>query len=426
MDSAAISALNIANLTPVAPDKIDDAELRAVIAAILAGESTQSADNTGTVSFQSVFGTIYTATQTNAAITVTAPGDNIGWNILMKHNAASITLTGATLINPDSYVPNTVNRLRLWVEDTGVILAEIIAPSAISQALSATKISTGNNSLAVSATSFLGIFSGLLFLSIYDQGSGIEILLGDSNNQNNGTHIDINDANQTVTIKGDNSDQFIFSLTDGSLTIDALKTAAADGTPVKMVGVDAAGKLVKDDIPSGGGATDLSQTASPTTVTVESSTGNNVNLPLATQTNAGLLSPADKTKLDDAIDINGTGLTVGDILRWDGTEFVRDPFIINDAAAADISCSSIKGSIYGGTTARTEGAITISDSVAGGNAFLRVQNATAGGPTFTFTGGGTVTKVGDWTNGYDTTNINHITLVAVSTSLVYAYLSGVE
>jgi len=47
------------------------------------------------------------------------------------------------------------------------------------------------------------------------------------------------------------------------------------------------------------GVTDLSNTATPTTVIVHSSTGNDTNLPLATQTNAGLLAPGDKTKLDD-------------------------------------------------------------------------------------------------------------------------------
>lgn len=48
----------------------------------------------------------------------------------------------------------------------------------------------------------------------------------------------------------------------------------------------------------GGGATNLSATASPTGVTVASSTGDDAVLPLATGTNAGLMAPAQHTKLD--------------------------------------------------------------------------------------------------------------------------------
>ena len=48
----------------------------------------------------------------------------------------------------------------------------------------------------------------------------------------------------------------------------------------------------------GGGATNLTYTASPTDGTVNSDTGTDATIPLATTTNAGLQSPTDKTKLD--------------------------------------------------------------------------------------------------------------------------------
>lgn len=48
----------------------------------------------------------------------------------------------------------------------------------------------------------------------------------------------------------------------------------------------------------GGGATNLSATASPTGVTVASDTGTDAALPLADGTNAGLMAPAQHTKLD--------------------------------------------------------------------------------------------------------------------------------
>ena len=49
----------------------------------------------------------------------------------------------------------------------------------------------------------------------------------------------------------------------------------------------------------GGGATNLSATASPTGVTVTSDTGTDAAIPLANGTNAGLMAPAQHTKLGD-------------------------------------------------------------------------------------------------------------------------------
>lgn len=57
----------------------------------------------------------------------------------------------------------------------------------------------------------------------------------------------------------------------------------------------------------GGGVTNLSATASPTGVTVTSDTGTDAALPLADGTNAGLMAPAQHTKLDalpDAATLN--------------------------------------------------------------------------------------------------------------------------
>ena len=52
----------------------------------------------------------------------------------------------------------------------------------------------------------------------------------------------------------------------------------------------------------GGGATNLSVTASPTGVTVASDTGTDATLPLANATNAGLMAPAQVTKLAGVAD----------------------------------------------------------------------------------------------------------------------------
>ncbi len=60
-------------------------------------------------------------------------------------------------------------------------------------------------------------------------------------------------------------------------------------------------------ITSATGTTNLGYTASPTDGTVTSDTGTDATLPLADTTNAGLLSPGDKTKLN-----NTSGTNTGD------------------------------------------------------------------------------------------------------------------
>jgi hypothetical protein len=62
---------------------------------------------------------------------------------------------------------------------------------------------------------------------------------------------------------------------------------------------------------SGGGNTNLGYTASPTDGTVTSDTGNNATLPLVDGTNAGLMAPADKTKLDGLGGPGGNNTNLG-------------------------------------------------------------------------------------------------------------------
>ena len=59
----------------------------------------------------------------------------------------------------------------------------------------------------------------------------------------------------------------------------------------------AVGGWLKQDL-SGAGGTDLIVVESPTGVEIQSSSGTNDSIELGTQTNAGVMSPADKTKLD--------------------------------------------------------------------------------------------------------------------------------
>ncbi|MBE8233144.1 MAG: hypothetical protein HAW67_05355, partial [Endozoicomonadaceae bacterium] len=89
----------------------------------------------------------------------------------------------------------------------------------------------------------------------------------------------------------------------------------------------------------GGGATDLSYTASPTTGTVTSSTGTNAIIPLTDVTNSGLFSSAEKTKLgtiDMGAQINvAPTKSVIDALNINASElggFDENDFIRNSVA----------------------------------------------------------------------------------------------
>ena len=58
------------------------------------------------------------------------------------------------------------------------------------------------------------------------------------------------------------------------------------------------GKIIEVLAGGGGGATNLAYTASPTNGIVTSGTGTDATIPAGSTTNASLMLPADKTKLD--------------------------------------------------------------------------------------------------------------------------------
>lgn len=85
-------------------------------------------------------------------------------------------------------------------------------------------------------------------------------------------------------------------LNDANLTVESPGAS-------KYWGTNGAGAKNWYDLPSGGGATNLTNTPSPTGILVGSSTGTDTTLPLATGTNAGLLAPADFTAIQNAVEI---------------------------------------------------------------------------------------------------------------------------
>lgn len=82
---------------------------------------------------------------------------------------------------------------------------------------------------------------------------------------------------------------------DGAATSETLDV---NGRAIKLVYWDGNWAIAQDSSSGGGGgATNLGYTASPTDGTVTSDTGTNATLTLADGTNAGLMAPADFTKL---------------------------------------------------------------------------------------------------------------------------------
>jgi len=81
----------------------------------------------------------------------------------------------------------------------------------------------------------------------------------------------------------------------------------------------------------GGGATDLGYIATPTNGTVTSSTGSGATIPLADGTNAGLLTPAEKTKLSGI----ATGAEVNVNADWNATS--GDAQILNKPTIPSIT-----------------------------------------------------------------------------------------
>lgn len=102
----------------------------------------------------------------------------------------------------------------------------------------------------------------------------------------------------------------------------------------------------------GAGNTNLSFSRDGTTVTVESSTGSDAILPAATTTLAGVMSAADKTKLD-GVDANANNYShpnhTGDVTSTgDGATLIANDVVTN-AKLANVASGTIKGRVTAAT-----------------------------------------------------------------------------
>jgi|GEM_PF-1410568 len=109
-----------------------------------------------------------------------------------------------------------------------------------------------------------------------------------------------------------------------------------------------------------GGATDLDYTAAATKGTVTSSSGNDTDIPGATTSDAGLMSAADKTQLDNIEDFSGNTSDAGKVLTVNSS---GDAANWTTPAAQTVS---IAGAVSGsGTTGTTDIQTTLSSNIVG-------------------------------------------------------------
>lgn len=125
--------------------------------------------------------------------------------------------------------------------------------------------------------------------------------------------------------------------------------------------------------------------------------------------------------------VDGTSLANGEILIWDSanSKFIRDNRTVSTGAVTTIDMNSIMGNYYSSSTSSTSASYTLQNVLAGGRATIRISNSTSGGPTFSGSGL-TVTKLGDWTTNYSTTGTNTIYLEAVTSTLIYCWITAVD
>lgn len=134
----------------------------------------------------------------------------------------------------------------------------------------------------------------------------------------------------------------------------ALQQAAADVRYVRTVGgiaPDGTG-----NVPAGGagGVTNLTYTASPTSGLVVSDTGTDATLPLADGTNAGLMAPAQVTKLAGVAagaTANSTDATLLNRANHTGTQLAATISDFSAAADARVSAAVVNTLVSTSTTA---------------------------------------------------------------------------
>ncbi|AWX46273.1 hypothetical protein HME9304_03305 [Flagellimonas maritima] len=123
------------------------------------------------------------------------------------------------------------------------------------------------------------------------------------------------------------------------------------------------------DYGGGSGTTNLSNTTSPTGVAIESSSGTNTTIPIADETNAGLLSPLDKTKLND--------ITISNPIDFDANQVTLSTLSLFTTLQTGTGTAIpvlYAGYIGNALSANSSTSYTISQSDIGGWAKIRINS----------------------------------------------------
>ena len=364
--------------------------------------------------------------------------DTIGWSLVSPSTAGSVpagytsylhTFVPSAAITAGTYPKVTINQEGRVTSGTTLVAADIpvldaskITTGTLPVVRGGTGVTTstgtGNNVLSTSptlATPNIGVATGTSFNSITGLATVAPLVAGTATvgtstltarqdhihpvqtsvTGNAGTATTLQTA-RTITLSGDSTGSVTF---DGSANANIVVTRSTANMLSDILAVDGAGSGIDADLLDGqhgsyygtaaavalntakvsNVSTNLSYTTAATTGTVVSSDGTNATIPAATTALAGLMTNADKTKLDGI----AAGAQVNVATNLSVTNGTTAGPTINSSTGTNVVIPSASATASGVVTTGTQtiaGAKTFSSAITGsvtGNAGTATKLATA-------------------------------------------------